>query len=215
MISAISNSRRYLEILAVVVTALGKFVFMDYLNLRLPYVVTAVLGWTIYIICRSRQQKGILSYWGFRKDNFRKTIKLLLPFALGALLLFLIVGYFQDSLNLTWHILPILITYPLWGIIQQFLVIGLVSGNMHDMNEPKLNKFLIVILSAVLFSVVHYPSNWLMIGTFVLAIFYGFVYLRIRNLYALGIFHGWLAAAFYYTVVGTDPFQDAFLVWLQ
>ena len=188
---------------------------MDYLNLRLPYVATAVLGWTIYIIYRSRRQKGILSYWGFRRDNFGKTIKLLVPFAVGAIVLFLIVGYFQDSLNPTWHILPILVTYPLWGVIQQFLIIGLVSGNMHDLERPRLNKVLIVLVSAVLFSVVHYPSNWLMIGTFLLAIFYGIVYLRIRNLYALGLFHGWLGALFYYTVVGTDPFQDAFLVWLQ
>lgn len=201
--------------IAVALTAVGKFIFMDYLNYRLPYVAIAVVCWTLYIIFRSRQQKGILSYWGFRQDNFRKTVSILLPFGLAALLIFVIVGSLQGTINLTWHILPILITYPLWGIIQQFLIIGLVSGNMHDLERPKFNTYFVVIFSAVIFSAVHYPSFWLMTGTFVLALFYGFIYLRIRNIYALGIFHGWLGALFYYTVVGTDPFQDAFLVWLQ
>ena len=49
-----------------------------------------------------------------------------------------------------------------------------------------------------------------MIGTFVLALLYSAVYLRERNLYALGLFHGWLGALFYYTVVGRDPFMEVF-----
>ncbi len=215
MQNKITNKRRIFEILAVTLTAGGKFLFMDYLNLRLPYVIAAVIGWSLYIIVRSRQQKGILSYWGFRKDNFLKTVKLLWPFALASVLVFLIIGAYQGTLNPTWHILPILITYPLWGIIQQFLIIGLISGNLHDLERPDLNKYVVVIFSAIIFSIVHFPSFWLMTGTFILALFYGLIYLRIRNIYALGIFHGWLGAFFYYTVVDTDPFKDAFLVWLQ
>jgi hypothetical protein len=49
-----------------------------------------------------------------------------------------------------------------------------------------------------------------MIGTFVLALIYSTVYLRQRNVYALGIFHGWLGAIFYYTVVARDPFAEVF-----
>ena len=50
-----------------------------------------------------------------------------------------------------------------------------------------------------------------MAGTFILALFYGYVYLKIKNIYALGIVHGWLGALFYYTVVNQDPFADVFL----
>jgi hypothetical protein len=215
MKNTITNRRRLFEIVAVTLTAVGKFVFMDHLDLRLPYVITAVVGWSLYIILRSRQQKGILSYWGFRRDTFKKTVRILFPFGLASILIFLIIGAYQGTINISWHILPIMITYPLWGIIQQFLIIGLVSGNLHDLERPALNKYAVILFSAIIFSIVHYPSAWLMIGTFFLALFYGFVYLRIRNIYALGIFHGWLGAFFYYTVVGTDPFKDAFLVWLQ
>ena len=211
----ITNKRRIFEILAVTLTAGGKFLFMDYLDLRLPYVIAAVIGWSLYIIVRSRQQKGLLSYWGFRKDNFLKTVNLLWPFTLASVLVFLIIGAYQGTLNPSWHILPILITYPLWGIIQQFLIIGLISGNLHELERPDLNKYVVIVFSAIIFSIVHFPSFWLMTGTFLLALFYGLIYLRIRNIYALGIFHGWLGAIFYYTVVGTDPFEEAFLVWIQ
>ncbi len=34
--------------------------------------------------------------------------------------------------------------------------------------------------------------------------------LRIRNVYVLGILHGWLGALFYYTVVDRDPFIEVF-----
>jgi hypothetical protein len=47
-----------------------------------------------------------------------------------------------------------------------------------------------------------------MIGTFFLAMFYGFIYSREKNIYALGLFHGWLGGLFYYTVVGRDPFLE-------
>jgi membrane protease YdiL (CAAX protease family) len=66
------------------------------------------------------------------------------------------------------------------------------------------------VITAILFSLLHYPNLWLMVGTFVLALLYTIVYLRERNLYALGMFHGWLGALFYYTVVERDPFMEVF-----
>jgi hypothetical protein len=207
----ISDKRRVLEIAAVVLTAGGKFLFMDVLNWRFPYVAFAVVSWVIYIIHRNKQQKGISPYWGFRWDTFKRTTRYMLPFGIFSIAVFFAIGIYRESINLSWHILPILVSYPIWGTIQQFLIIALVAGNLHDMKSLRLNKFYIILGTAVLFSVVHFPSYWLMLGTFLLALFYGFVYLRVKNLYALGLFHGWLGALFYYTVVGSDPFADIFL----
>jgi len=39
---------------------------------------------------------------------------------------------------------------------------------------------------------------------------YGYIYLRSRNVYVLGLFHGWLGGLFFYTVVGRDPFIEIF-----
>lgn len=81
---------------------------------------------------------------------------------------------------------------------------------MKDLKKNKWPDVVIITLTAVLFGLLHYPYYWLMAGTFVLALFYGHVYLKARNVYVLGIFHGWLGALFFYTVVGRDPFEEVF-----
>lgn len=206
----ISNRRRFSEITAVVLTAAGKFVFMDRLDERFAFVAAAIVGWSIYIIYRHRGDNAILAYWGFRMDNFGLVAKNIFPVGIVAIFVFFAVGFLRHSINLTWHILPILILYPIWGVIQQFLLIALVVGNLQGLESKHLDTWVIVLLSAFLFSSVHYPFPWLMIGTFFLALFYGFIYLREKNLYVLGLFHGWLGGIFYYTVVGRDPFLEMF-----
>lgn len=205
----ISNRRRTLEIIAVVLTAAGKFVFMDYLDWRLQYVACAVGIWTLYILYRHIRQPGILKYWGFRTDNFVDTAGPIWPIALISVIAFFIIGYYQGTLILSWHIVPVMILYPLWGTIQQFLLIALVAGNMQEMQGKRIPTLLIIFTSAVLFGLVHYPIAWLIGGTFMLALFYGYIYLHQRNLYVLGIFHGWLGALFYYTVLNQDPVEEA------
>ena len=205
----ITDKRRIFELAAVATTAGGKFLFMDFLEWRLPFILCTLVAWTVYAVVRSMSHSTMLRHWGFRKDNFKKVLRILFPFALIAIVTCIVTGYVSGTLNLTWHIFPILILYPIWGTIQQFLCVGLVAGNLQDMNKP-LKKYWIVLITAVLFSVLHYPNLWLMIGTFILALLYTTVYLRERNLYALGLFHGWLGALFYYTVVGRDPFMEVF-----
>jgi membrane protease YdiL (CAAX protease family) len=212
---AISKKRRILEISAVVLTAIGKFIFMDWLHWRFPFVAIAIISWITYIIYRSKKQPPILKYWGFRTDNFKSVLKRVLPFGVLAVIGFIGVGFYQSTINLNWNIIPILILYPLWGTIQQFLLIALTAGNLHDLQGQKLNKGVIILFSALLFGFIHYPYTWLMIATFILAIFYGWIYLKERNLYVLGLFHGWLGGIFYYTVLERDPFLEMFAKLFQ
>ncbi|MBC2846481.1 CPBP family intramembrane glutamic endopeptidase [Winogradskyella flava] len=211
----ISDKIRILEIIAVILTGIGKFIFMDYLNWRLPFVIVAIVSWSFYVFYRHKKDNNVLKDWGFRWDNFKPVLRLMLPFALVAIGLFFLIGYIQGTINLTWHIIPLLITYPIWGSIQQFLTIGLLAGNLKDLKRVQFNKGLIVFVTAIFFSIVHYPSIWLMIGTFILALFYGYMYLRAKNIYVLGLLHGWLGALFYYTVVNQDPFADVFLKFIN
>ncbi len=205
-----TDRTRWLEILAVLATALGKFLFMDYLNWRFPFVIAAIVLWSTYIIYQYRKQRDVLSHWGFTRNNFGKVVRMLLPFGLVAVVSFVFIGIYQGTINITWHVIPILLTYPIWGTIQQFLLIALVGGNLQDLEKNRMNLHLIVISAAVIFALVHYPYYWLMGGTFLLAILYGYIYMRARNLYVLGLFHGILAALFYYTVLDQDPFLNTF-----
>jgi hypothetical protein len=210
MAPTISNKARIFEITAAILTASGKFIFMDWLGWKFPFIVLAIIGWTAYIIYRNRSTPGILAYWGFRTDNFGKVLKAVLPFAIITVLACVITGLIRGTVNLTWHLIPIMVIYPIWGTIQQFLLIGLTAGNLHDLGRRRLNKTIVISIAAFLFAVVHYPILWLAGATFLLAIFYGSIYLREKNLYVLGLFHGWLGGIFYYFVLGKDPFIDVF-----
>jgi membrane protease YdiL (CAAX protease family) len=207
---SISNRSRLFEISAVIATAIGKFIFMDYLNWKFPYIIVVILFWIIYVFARKRAMPSIMEYWGFRTDNFKKVMLMILPFGIASSIICIAVGIYSHTLNLTWHILPILLLYPIWGVIQQFLLIALTAGNLQDYKGLNLKKGIIIFLTALLFGLIHYPIPWLMAGTFVLAIFYGIIYFKERNLYSLGIYHGCLGAIFYYTVVGKDPFMETF-----
>ena len=183
---------------------------MDYLEWRFPFVVGASLFWVGYILYRWKVTPAIFKDWGFRKDNFKEVLKMVLPFGIIAIVTMIVIGSIQGTINPTWHIIPILISYPIWGTIQQFLLIALLAGNLNDLNIPKLSKPIIIVLSAIMFAGVHYPFWWLIFATFILAIFYGYIYLKKRNVYVLGLFHGWLGGLFYYTVMDKDPFLDTF-----
>jgi membrane protease YdiL (CAAX protease family) len=209
--AVISDTTRKYEIGAVLLTGMGKLFFMDFLNWRLPFIIFAIIAWTAYVIYRNRHVDGILKYWGFRKDNFREVTLKLLPFGIMAVISFFVIGYLQDTIIISWHIIPILILYPIWGAIQQFLVIALVAGNLQDLKNNRLHSFSVILLTAVLFGLIHYPYYWLIAGTFILALIYGFVYLKARNLYVMGLFHGWLGGLFFYTVVNRDTFEEVFL----
>ena len=211
----VSDKQRLLEIIAVAITGAGKFILIDVLDQRFPFILAAMLFWISYIWIRSRRINGMLKYWGFRLENFSKVWRMVLPFGIISLLAFTCIGIFRGTVNLTWHIIPILIIYPIWGTIQQFLVIGLVAGNLQHLKAFAINRIVIILLTATLFGLLHYPYPWLMLGTFLLAIFYGLIYLKSRNLYVLGLFHGWLGGLFFYTLVDRDPFLEVFGKYLN
>ncbi len=206
----ISDKRRFFEILASIITGLGKILFYDVLNQSLVFIVVASLFWVGYLAFRSFQDKNILKYWGFTKNNFNKSFIKLLPYAVILTATFFIYGLYFNTLILSIHIFPLFLLYPLWGIIQQYLTVGLIAGNLKDQKKIKINTATIILITSISFSIVHYPSKMLMIGTFALSIIYTIEYLKERNLWVLGIYHGYLACLYYYFVLHRDPFVEVF-----
>ena len=196
------------EILAVILTAAGKFVFIDWLNQKFWYVSMACLGWLIYVLRQLKKNPKKVRQWGFGKRGFRPSLRYLFPFAAVSLAIFIVYGFWSGRAVIHWHIIPILILYPLWGTIQHFLLIALVAGNLNRMDTPKLSHWSIVLFTATLFSLVHYPSYGLMGATFLLAALYVNTYIKFENLWALGLIHGWLGACFYYLVLGRDTWVE-------
>lgn len=205
-----SDKIRWIEIAAAFATGFGKFFFMDYLNWKLPFIVSVIFAWSFYIYYRHKKEKGILEHWGFRRDNFLNVMKTILPFALVSISLFFIIAQVQGTLNLKWYILILFLLYPIWGTFQHFLTIALVSGNLIEIENISIPKGIAALLSSILFAIIHFPDKTLMAGTFLLALLYNYIYFKERNLCALGIFHGLLGALFYYTIVDRDPFLEVF-----
>jgi len=195
--------------IAVLITALGKFVSVNLLDIKLPYILLVTVFWVSYVIYRVRTHSGILTYWGFRKEGFGKTCKPLLGFALVVVAGFVIYAVYNDQLKLHWHLLAILLLYPLWGVVQQFLMMSLIAGNLKD-GKFGLKTGWIILLTSVAFSAIHLPTVLLAIATFFLALVYSFLFLKHRNLWPLGLFHGWLGAFFYWLVLNRDSWIEVF-----
>lgn len=201
---------RVQELVALLITAFLKFILMDWMNQKLIYISLAIIFWCSYLIYRKNTTKGIFAYWGFNRENALNTFKFLLPFALLALPIFLIVGCYTKQAIFSWHILPILLIYPIWGTIQQFLIMSLFAGNLNDQEKMQIPNYAIILLTALLFGLIHLPYLLLAIGTFLLALIYTYTFLKYRNLWWLGIFHGCIGAFFYYWVLGRDTFLEVF-----
>lgn len=206
----ISDKRRFFEIAASILTGLAKILFVDVLHQKLIFIIIACLFWIGYLIRRYRQDKQVLVYWGFTKSNFWKSFKRLALYVSLSVLAFLAYGLYFNVLIFNWHIIPILLIYPLWGVIQQYLVMSLVAGNLKDQDKFKISNFWIILLTASLFAIIHYPEKLLIGGTFLLALVYASEYLREKNLWVLGIYHGWLGCLYYFFVLGRDPWLEVF-----
>lgn len=196
---------RATELVAAGVTAAGKFVLADWLGLRLEFTVGAIAFWVAYVVLRHKANPTVLQRWGFRRaGSGEATILSALALAVGGgycLAHALVTGEAIVNGNL----LLILLLYPAWGLIQQFLLVALLADNMMALTRERTPEFVIVMTSALVFSAIHFPETDLMIATFFLGAATTLIFFRTRNLWAVGVLHGWFASLFYFLVMGHDP----------
>lgn len=208
MSKIITNRRRGFEIVSVVITGLGKILFVDFLDLKFVFVNTAIIFWGLYLILRVTRHNDLIYYWGLSLANIKATFKIVAPIGVIFTVLFLTYGYYCDTIILNRNIIFVLATYPIWGLIQQFLVMSLFAGNLKDYKRINLHDNTIVIITSCFFAIVHYPSFQLIILTFFMALFYSVIFLKKRNIIPLGFFHGILGGLFYYFVLNRDPWVE-------
>ncbi|MCF8231647.1 MAG: hypothetical protein K9J27_05600 [Bacteroidales bacterium] len=199
-----SYKTRRLEILALVITGALKFIVMDWLDFRTLYIVTACLFWFGFIYKRYKEDPRVLQRWGFRKRNLKKSFLIILPFALVAIAGIVLYGFETEAAMMNWHILPILVFYPVWGLFQQFMIAGLLAGNLVQLPEIKLTDRQVILLTALLFALVHFPSIFLMGYVFVMEAVFLSIYFQWGNIWPLGLYHGWVSSFFLFIVLGRD-----------
>lgn len=203
-----SEKNRSFELLAILLTGLLKFIFIDWFNLRVFYIGIICLFWIGYIYKRYQSDNTILKNWGFQKNNFRQSFFFLFPFAVLSCTGIILYGLYNHTDILNWHVIPILLLYPVWGLFQQFIMIGLIAGNLKELRNIKFKNYQIILLTSFLFSLVHYPSVFLMIFTFFMELVFISTYLKWRNLWSLGLYHGGIATFLLFYVLERD-------LWLE
>jgi hypothetical protein len=200
----LSRRRSVCELLAALLSAALHFATTMWLPLRSVDKIALGVGWLGYVLWRARSP-GVLAGWGLQRAGLPATARAaLVAFGLGAVAC-AAIGVARGTLVLDAHLFVLLLLYPFWGWIQQLLVLGIVVGNLERMGVPR--PFLLL-TGGVGFAAVHAPDWPLCLGTMALGLVCCALFLRHRNLWPLGVLHGWLGALFYRFVLARDPWAE-------
>ena len=167
---------------------------------RALLVLPLVVGWLSYFALRWRLKPKLIADLGFRRQGLWESARLCGLLILVAAPAMLTYGWWHEA-ELTWAFGLTLLVYPVWGLVQQLLLQGLISHN--------LDKYLPVaattLISSTLFGLVHWNEPILVGATFLLGLVLTPLYLKHRNLWALGVAHGWLGSLIYPLVLLREP----------
>src|SRR5262249_3651643 len=154
-----------------------------------------------FVVVRARQHPGIIRAWGFRADNLARAS--VLPALLFVIIAaaFAVYAHFKGHLRFPLHQLGLFLLYPVWAFIQQFLALCIVGNNLERIDGLEQRPALVTLIAAVLFGAVHADDLRLAAGTFALELVLVPLYLRDRNLWPLGVLHGWVGGLFYLWVL--------------
>jgi len=208
------DSKKWFELLAVLITGLLKIIIMDWLEMRAFYIVCACLFWSVYVIINYKRDHTFFKQWGFHKENFRQSFLFILPVAIVCIAIISIYGIINNTAVINLNFILVFILYPVFGLFQQFMMIGLIAGNLTAIEKIRFKKYQVIIITAVIFSLIHYTSYSLMIYTFFLELIFVWVYLKWRNLWSLGLYHGWIATFLLFYVPERNLWTELFL-WFQ
>ncbi len=106
------------------------------------------------------------------------------------------------------HTLPLFLIYPIWGVIQQFLVLGILVSNLEKIGALGQKPIILVLVGALVFGAIHLPDPVLTAATTILALVYVPLFLKHRNVLPLGVVHGWIGTLFYLWVLGRDVWTE-------
>jgi uncharacterized protein len=206
----VKAGRSVYEIVAVIATAVLHPVFKGILHQQVLFIALALGGWLAYFGARWRREEGVLQRLGFRKEGLVPAFLAASVFSTAALLVMAVVAGAQQTIIFRWHMLLLLALYPVWGAMQQLLLQGIFVRTVATLGSGILPRFLVTIAAAILFAAVHLPDMRLAGATSLLGAAFTLIYLRWRNLWPLGLYHGWLGVFFYYWVLGRDPWAQLF-----
>jgi len=205
------SQRTRWEIAAAIATGALHPVFEDFLHLKGVFIAIVLGSWLCYLVVRVRARPTLLAEWGLSTANLEQSSAATAVVAVCVIAVLAWMASRGGSLPVHWHMLPLFLLYPVWGLFQQLMVQGIVVRPLALGVTPVISRGAAVVLSAAMFGAIHLPDANLAAATAVMGLVFTPLYLRWGNLWPLGLFHGWLGVAFYFWGLGRDPWVEVFL----
>lgn len=193
------------ESLAVVATALVHLLSWSWPVVHAVLMSSATLGWAVWMTLKFRGDAESRRAMGLGRRGLKETWWLMLPLGGLSVLVIGVIAVFQGTLSLPWTLAIMGLTYPIWGLAQQLLVQGLLVGRLARWSRLERWPWVAAVVGGLLFGAVHWPYPELMVATTVMGTVFGLIYLRFRNLWPLGLWHGVLGTVFFLWVMDKDP----------
>ncbi len=157
------------------------------LIVSIPIALTFVL-----IVSSQVLRRESLRDLGVRFDNFLRALKLLLLPMLLSAIISVAIGWASGSRFdfFRWHaektiVLQLALGFC-WGFVQQYALQGFINRRTQIVWG---RGALSVLVTAVVFALLHFPNPWLMFATFVGGLVWAWVFQRAPNLFALAVSH--------------------------
>lgn len=174
---------------------------LDWHGVDIVVIGTAVLG---YVAIRVRHNT-VRAAWGLRRLGFGTCARAASLWLVSGATALAVIALLRGSLVVELNLLPLLVLYPLWGIVQQLLVLGMLA---HNLDVLGVRRPMVLAVAAFGFAAVHVP-DWPLVGaTALLGLVNALLFFRHRNLWPLALLHGWLGALFYRWVLDRDVWGE-------
>lgn len=168
---------------------------------KTPVVALGAALWVALLAARVRVDRGVVRRWGLRADTLRAAAVPAAAVVLPLLAALAAWGWHAGRVPPPRGFLLIVAAYPLWGIVQQFLLQAVVWTHL----SARWPRALAQPLAAALFALSHAP-DW-PVAALTLPVGLAAIehYRRWPNLWVLGTAHALLGTFAFYFLLGRDP----------
>lgn len=171
------------------------------------FIPCCIAGWAAFFVWRVRAEPALIERWGLHPLRDLAPLCQILAPVLGILVLIGAgIALVRDKPLLPEYLAVSLLLYPLWGLVQQWLVQALLVDNVRTLTNARLPARML--LGAVGFGAIHLEHPLLVLATAGMGGLYVALFARWRNLWPLAVCHGVLGSLFYPWVLDLNPAAD-------
>lgn len=196
------DSRGRTELALVFGLGAGNFL-AEAAHVKTAFIVVGAVIWSGWAAARVRREPGVLRTWGFRADTLAPSlvpVGIATASALAAVALWAAAAGRLPPPPGFW---PTLAIYPIWGVVQQFLLNAVLARRLRQV----LPEWAAWSLATAFFSLAHAPDVPLMLLAGAAGALWVPMYRRWPNLWLLGACHGVVGSAAWYGVLGRDAWM--------